>query len=80
MAYGDFRRMIRGDCDDVVILTPLPQGGDLMKDVKAVAKELGISTRTVWRMIKRGDIKPVRVGPKLIRISEEEIERLKRGE
>lgn len=51
-----------------------------MKDVKAVAKELGISPRTVWRMIKRGDIKPVRVGPKLIRISEEEIERLKRGE
>ena len=49
-----------------------------MKSLKEVALELGVHWKTVYNMILRGDIKAVKIGRQW-KISEEEIERLKRG-
>lgn len=54
-----------------------------MKDkyytVKEVAKLLKISTRTVWRWIESGKIKPIKVN-KIVRIGSGEIKKLTIGE
>ena len=50
--------------------------------VKEVAKMLGVSERTVWRAIKKGDIKSFRVGSSKrapVRISAIELVRLLGG-
>ena len=47
-----------------------------MLDIKQAAKELNVCEKTIRNHIKSGKIKAVRIG-KLIRISEEEIKRLK---
>ena len=51
-----------------------------LKSIKETAKELGVCEITVRRWIKSGYIVAVRVGFKLLKISESEIERLKKGE
>jgi excisionase family DNA binding protein len=48
-----------------------------MLTVKAVAKELGVSTRTVHRYIKQGKIKVVKLSERMTRITEEELKRIK---
>lgn len=50
-----------------------------MLKVKTAAEIFSVSTRTIWRWIKDGKIKSVRVNG-LVRIPEEEIQRLKKGE
>lgn len=54
-----------------------------MKTIKETAKIFGVHWQTVRNWIKCGKIKAVKIqwnGRTTIRISEEEIERLKRGE
>ena len=50
-----------------------------MYTTKEIAKMFKVSERTVKKWIADGDMKVVRVGG-TVRISEEEINRLKRGE
>lgn len=50
-----------------------------MVSVKEVAKMFSVTKRTVFRWIESGQIKAIKVGG-TVRIPEEEIERLKRGE
>lgn len=49
-----------------------------MKTIRETADILGVHWQTVRKWIKNGDIKVYKNG-RIIRISEEEIERLKRG-
>lgn len=45
--------------------------------VKEVAKYLGCSVRTIWRLIDRGTIgPPMRLSPKLIRFTRAQVEGL----
>ena len=46
--------------------------------VKEVSKIFSLSTRTIWRWIERGDLNAIKVG-KSVRISTNEVERLKKG-
>lgn len=47
---------------------------------KAVAAAmLGISASTVERLIKNGTLKAIKIGPKLVKIDEKEIERIANG-
>ena len=46
--------------------------------VKEVSKIFSLSTRTIWRWIERGDLDAIKVG-KSVRISTNEVERLKKG-
>ena len=48
-----------------------------MLSIKQVAKELGLTTRTIHNYIKQGKIKVVRLSNRAVRISEEELKRLK---
>ena len=48
-----------------------------MLTVKAVAKELGVSTKTIHRYIKQGKIKAIKLSERMTRISHEELKRLK---
>ena len=50
-----------------------------MKSIKETAKELNVCVNTIRRMIERKDIKAVKIA-NVWRISEEEIERIKKGE
>lgn len=50
-----------------------------MLGIKSVAEILGINKMTVFRMIHDGRIKAVKIG-NLWKITEEEVERIKRGE
>lgn len=43
---------------------------------KDVAAYLNIATRTVWRMVDRGQLVPMRLSRKLIRFNREDIEEL----
>jgi excisionase family DNA binding protein len=45
-------------------------------DVRATALRLGVSPQTVRRMISRGELAAFRVGPKLIRLDSDEVDRL----
>ena len=45
-------------------------------DVRATALRLGVSPQTVRRMISRGALAAFRVGPKLIRLDSDEVDRL----
>lgn len=42
--------------------------------VQQAAERLGVSTKTIFRRIKSGDISIMRDGPKLIRISDESLQ------
>ena len=53
-------------------------GGDTVKTKKDVCEIFKVSIGTVNKWIKSGKIKVVKIG-KVVRISEEEIERLKKG-
>ncbi len=50
-----------------------------MYTIKEFAEIFKVSEMTVKRWIKKGDVKPTKIGG-TVRISDEEIERLKRGE
>lgn len=50
-----------------------------MVSVKEAAEIFSVSKRTVFRWIKSGEIKAVKIGGS-VRISEDEIDRLKNGE
>lgn len=50
-----------------------------MLKVKDVAAFFQVSERTVWNWIHSGKMKSVKIGS-VVRIPEEEIERLKKGE
>lgn len=49
-----------------------------MLDIKQVAEQLSLCEKTIRNLIKSGKIKAVRIGNSW-RITEEEVERLKRG-
>lgn len=55
------------------------QGGEQMKTKNDVCEIFKVSLGTVNNWIKQGKIKVVKIG-RSVRISEEEIERLKKGE
>lgn len=48
-----------------------------MLSIKEVAKELGVTTRTVYSYIKQGKIKTIKLSERMIRVSQEELKRLK---
>lgn len=54
-------------------------GGDYMLSVSETAKIFSVSKRTIFRWIESGKIKAIKISG-TVRISEEEIERLKKGE
>lgn len=58
------------------------KGGDKvnLKTIRETAEIFGVCEETVRRWIKSKKIKSVSVGGRFIRISEDEIERIKRGE
>lgn len=46
----------------------------LLVDVDAAAKLLGgINRQTIYRLVRRGELPAVRIGPKMIRFSPEEL-------
>ena len=47
-------------------------------DVKASAQRLAVSPQTIRRMISRGDLTAYRVGPKLLRLDADELDRIAR--
>lgn len=51
-----------------------------MKTVKEVAIIFSIGEETVRRWIKSGKLKATKINKRVFRVSEEEIERLKKGE
>jgi excisionase family DNA binding protein len=54
--------------------SPLPLPGILLIDVKEVARRLGLSDRTVWRLNSTGKLpRPVSIGGKSKRWRSEEI-------
>ena len=54
------------------------KGGDKVLSIKEVAKELGFKPRTIKEWVRTGKIKAVKIIGEW-RITEEEVERLKRG-
>ena len=49
--------------------------GDRLLRVSEVARKLSVSGRTVWRMTDRGELpRPVRIGTRMVRWRESEIE------
>ncbi len=51
------------------------RGGNRLHSVAGVAEVYGISKRSVWRLIARGDLKPVRLG-RAVRIRSDEMDAL----
>ena len=47
-------------------------------DLKAGAEYLAVSVKTCRRMVSRGDLTAYRVGPKLLRLDAEELDRIAR--
>jgi excisionase family DNA binding protein len=47
--------------------------------LEAAAAHLGISRRVLDGMIKRGELRPTRLGKRIVRVSVAELERLARG-
>jgi excisionase family DNA binding protein len=45
-------------------------------DLKAGAERLGLSVSTIRRMVSRGDLTAYRVGPKLLRLDADELDRV----
>jgi excisionase family DNA binding protein len=45
-----------------------------------VAKILSVSTATVYKLIAEGELKAVRIGPKLLRIEKHELDHLLKGQ
>jgi excisionase family DNA binding protein len=45
-----------------------------------VAKLLSVSLATVYKLIADGEIKAVRIGPKLLRIEKQELNNLMKGQ
>lgn len=50
------------------------------KSVQGAAEALSVSERTVWRMIRAGDIRSVKIGQRRIVVPESEIARLLDGQ
>jgi len=55
-------------------MVPIEQARSL--SIQQVAKRLGVSTRTVWNFIGRGDLRKFNLSPRLARIPIEDVERL----
>lgn len=47
-----------------------------MLDIDAVAERLGVAPHYVRAMIRRGDLKSVRLGPQMQRVPQAEVDRL----
>jgi excisionase family DNA binding protein len=47
---------------------------------KEVAEALGVHLNTVYRLIGNGDLTAVRVGPKLLRVSKNELNNYLKGQ
>jgi excisionase family DNA binding protein len=56
-----------------------PTRKDQLETVAEAARRLAVSHMTVRRMIERGELTAVRVGPKLIRVRADELDALIRG-
>jgi excisionase family DNA binding protein len=52
---------------------PTPPSADPLLDVSAVARRLGVSTKTVRRLIERGALPVHRIG-RLLRVSEVDLQ------
>jgi excisionase family DNA binding protein len=52
------------------------QVGNRLLRVPAVAEQLDMSTRTVWRLIADGQIEPLRIG-RSVRFTQDALERFK---
>ena len=59
---------------DFATSKPRPDWGS----IQAAADRLGCTTRTVRRMISRGDLAAYRVGPRLIRVDLNEVDNVLR--
>ena len=57
----------------------IENGGDYLVTVKQAAEIFFLLLRTIFRWIESGQIKAIKIGG-TVRIPDEEIERLKRGE
>lgn len=57
----------------------IENGGDYLVTVKQAAEIFSVTKRTIFRWIESGQIKAIKIGG-TVRIPDEEIERLKRGE
>ena len=57
----------------------IENGGDYLVTVKQAAEIFPVTKRTIFRWIESGQIKAIKIGG-TVRIPDEEIERLKRGE
>ena len=44
-----------------------------------LAQRLGVSTAHILRMVKAGELRPLRLGPKTLRFTEAEVQRLETG-
>jgi excisionase family DNA binding protein len=47
---------------------------------KEVADTLGVHLNTVYRLIASGDLTAVRIGPKLIRVNRDELNKYMKGQ
>ena len=55
---------------------PTPVVVSRLLSVREVASALGISMPTAWRRIADGTIRTTRIGPRVVRIREDELARL----
>ncbi|MBN2450990.1 MAG: helix-turn-helix domain-containing protein [Lentisphaeria bacterium] len=53
--------------------------GTVLLTVNEAASRLRVSRRTLWRMIQAGSIRPLRLGPRTVRIAEADISALDAG-
>lgn len=67
------------DFKDVIVYNLIKGGDNNMKTVEEVAIALKVSPSTIRRWVNNNKIKALKQG-RIIRIPEEELERLKRGE
>jgi len=49
---------------------------DKLNDIRTTAERIGVSPWTVRRLIKRGEVRAVRIGQRRVLVSEKEILRL----
>lgn len=55
-------------CPDVPVVPQAQPTQDLLLTISEVAEQLAVSRKTVWRMIKRGELPTVRFGRRIMRV------------
>jgi excisionase family DNA binding protein len=62
-----------------VVTTEVGEDGSGLLMVPQVARMLGVSEPTVWRMLRRGELESILVGARSRRVSPEVVEEYKRN-